>query len=180
MLKTIRSDREESLEISLNLIKALREETGVGIMDCKRALEQAEGDLERARSLVREKGLNAAAKKADNVTNEGVVESYIHTGGRVGALVELNCQTDFVARTGDFKTLARELAMQVAAMSPSYVDSSEIPGDRADINPEQDCLLQQTYIRDNSMTVHDLVNEAVGRLGENVRVRRFSRFVLGE
>ena len=168
------------MEISLDLIKALREETRVGIMDCKRALEQAEGDLEKARSLIREKGLSAAAKKADNVTNEGVVESYIHTGGRVGALIELNCQTDFVARTEDFKSLARELAMQVAAMSPSYIDLSEIPDDTADVNPEQDCLLQQTYIRDNSITVNDLVNEAIGKLGENVRVRRFSRFVLGE
>ena len=130
------------MEISLDLIKALREETGVGIMDCKRALEQAEGDLEKARSLIREKGLSAAAKKADNDTDEGVVDSYIHTGGRVGALIELNCQTDFVARTEDFKSLARELAMQVAAMSPSYVDSSEIPDDTADVNPEQDCLLQ--------------------------------------
>ena len=176
----VESDRGESLEISLDLIKALREETGAGIMDCKRALEQAEGDLEGARSLVREKGLNTAAKKAGNVTDEGVVESYIHTGGRVGALIELNCQTDFVARTKDFKSLARELAMQVAAMSPAYVDSSEVPDDMRDVSPEQDCLLQQTYIRDNSITVNDLVNEAIGKLGENVRIRRFSRFVLGE
>ena len=168
------------MEIPLDLIKALREETGAGIMDCKRALEQAEGDLEGARSLIREKGLSAAAKKADNVTDEGLVDSYIHTGGRVGALIELNCQTDFVARTADFKSLARELAMQVAAMSPIYIDSSEIPDDTAAVNPEQDCLLQQTYIRDNSITVNDLVNEAIGKLGENVRVRRFSRFVLGE
>jgi elongation factor Ts len=168
------------LEVSVDLIKALRDETGAGIMDSKRALEQADGDLERARSLIREKGLSTAAKKADNVTNEGIVESYIHSGGRVGALVELNCQTDFVARTEDFKSLAHELAMQVAAMSPTYVDASEIPNDQDGVTPEQDCLLQQPYIRDNSQTIQDLVTEAVGRLGENVRVRRFSRFALGE
>jgi elongation factor Ts len=168
------------LEVSVDLVKALREETGAGIMDCKRALEQADGDLGRARSLIREKGLSTAAKKADNITNEGVVESYIHTGSRVGALVELNCQTDFVARTGDFRSLAHELAMQVAAMSPTYIDASEIPDDQDGVSPEQDCLLQQPYIRDNSQTVQDLVNDAVGKLGENVRVRRFSRFALGE
>lgn len=168
------------MEVSVDLIKALRDETGAGIMDSKRALEQADGDLERARSLIREKGLSTAAKKADNVTNEGIVESYIHSGGRVGALVELNCQTDFVARTEDFKSLAHELAMQVAAMSPTYVDASEIPNDQDGVTPEQDCLLQQPYIRDNSQTIQDLVTEAVGRLGENVRVRRFSRFALGE
>lgn len=168
------------MEVSVDLIKALRDETGAGIMDSKRALEQADGDLERARSLIREKGLSVAAKKADNVTNEGVVESYIHSGGRVGALVELNCQTDFVARTEEFKSLAHELAMQVAAMSPTYVDTSDIPDDQDGVTPEQDCLLQQPYIRDNSQTIQDLVTETVGKLGENVRVRRFSRFALGE
>ena len=168
------------MEISTSDIKALRDETGAGIMDCKRALEQADGDLERALVFLREMGLNTALKKADRATNEGLVEAYIHTGGRVGSIVEVNCETDFVARTDDFKGLAHELAMQVAAMAPVYVDAEDIPEDAEGVDPEQSCLMQQPYIRDNSLTVRDLVNENVGKLGENLRVRRFSRFSLGE
>ena len=149
-------------------------------MDCKRALEQADGDLERALTLLREMGLSTAMKKAGRATNEGLVEAYIHSGARVGALVELNCETDFVARTDDFKALAHELAMQVAAMSPVYIDAADIPEGEDGVDPEQSCLMQQPYIRDNSLTVRDLVSETVGRLGENLRVRRFSRFSLGE
>ena len=168
------------MEVTVDLIKALREETGAGIMDCKRALEQADGDLERARGILREKGLATAAKKASRAANEGLVESYIHSGGQVGAIVELNCETDFVARTPDFKGLAHDLAMQVAAMAPTYIDIDDVPEATNGVNPEEACLMQQPYIKDPVKTVQDLVNEAVGKLGENVKVKRFARFSLGE
>ncbi len=160
-------------------IKALRELTGAGIMDCKRALEQADGDLESAQRVLRVMGIASAAKKASRETNEGLVESYIHSGGRIGALVELNCETDFVARTDDLKDLAHNIAMQVAAMSPIYVDEGDIPDDD-DQNPQEVCLLQQAFIRDQSVTIQDLLGEAIGKIGENIRVRRFARFALGE
>ena len=167
------------MPISVDAIKALRSTTGAGIMDSKRALEAADGDTKKAEEILRQQGIASAAKKANRATNQGLVESYIHSGGRIGAIVEVNCETDFVARTGDFKELAHNLAMQVAAMSPSYVDESDAP-DRHETDDIQDCLMQQPYIRDPSMTVHDLVKETVGKLGENVRVRRFTRFSLGE
>lgn len=160
-------------------IKALREETGAGIMDCKRALEESNGDIDRARDILREQGIAAAAKKADRSTDEGVVDAYIHSGSRVGAIVELKCETDFVARTPDFRGLAHDIAMQVAAMSPRYVDASDVP-DGEGHDPEQVCLLQQPFIKDTSMSVVDIVNEAVGKLGENIRVKRFTRFSIGE
>ena len=167
------------MPISVDAIKALRNSTGAGIMDSKKALEAAEGDVKKAEEILRQQGIASAAKRANRATNQGLVESYIHSGGRIGAIVEVNCETDFVARTGDFKELAHNLAMQVAAMSPSYVDESDVPEDFED-SDTQDCLMQQPYIRDPSMTVQELVKEAVGKLGENVRVRRFSRFSLGE
>ena len=164
---------------SVDAIKALRDTTGAGIMDSKKALEAAEGDMKKAEEILRQQGIASAAKKANRATNQGLIESYIHSGGRIGAIVEVNCETDFVARTGDFKELAHNLAMQVAAMSPSYVDESDVPeGHEAD--GVEDCLMQQPYIRDPSMTVQDLVKESVGKLGENVRVHRFTRFSLGE
>ena len=164
---------------NIESIKALREETGAGIMDCKRALEESNGDLDQARETLREQGIASAAKKADRSTDEGVVDSYIHSGSRVGAIVELNCETDFVARTPDFRGLAHDIAMQVAAMSPRYVDASDVPeGDGQD--PEEVCLLQQPFIKDTSVSVVDVVNEAVGKLGENIRVKRFTRFSIGE
>ncbi len=153
--------------------------TAAGIMDCKRALEQADGDLESAQRVLRVMGIASAAKKASRETNEGLVESYIHSGGRIGALVELNCETDFVARTDDLKDLAHNIAMQVAAMSPIYVDEGDIPDDD-DQNPQEVCLLQQAFIRDQSVTIQDLLGEAIGKIGENIRVRRFARFALGE
>jgi len=167
------------MEISVDAIKALRGLTGAGIMDCKTALEESAGDMNKAEELLRAKGIDSAKGKASRATNQGLVESYIHSGGRIGAIVEANCETDFVARTGDFKELAHSLAMQVAAMAPKYVDSSEMPDEDGE-NPEEVCLLQQPFIRDPSKSVQDLVNETVGRLGENVRVRRFARFSLGE
>ena len=148
-------------------------------MDCKLALQQANGDLSQAEQILREQGMATAAKKAARATNQGLIETYIHSGGRIGALVEVNCESDFVARTPDFKRLAHDLAMQVAAMSPRYVDSDDIPEDE-EANPQEACLTQQPFIRDPSISVQDLVNEAVARLGENVRIKRFARFSLGE
>jgi elongation factor Ts len=161
------------------MVKALREQTGFGVMDCKRALEEAEGDSAKAEDILRDQGISAAAKKASRATNEGLIGSYIHSGGRIGAIVEVNCETDFVARTQDFQQLAHDLAMQVAAMSPQYVDSTDIPeGTEAD--SQEECLMQQPFIKDPTKTIQDLVNESVGKLGENVRVRKFTRFSLGE
>lgn len=168
------------MEVTLDMIKDLRQKTGAGVMDCKRALEDASGDMNEAQEILREKGFADAAKKMGRETREGIVEAYIHTGGRLGALVEVSCETDFVARTSDIKDLAHNLAMQVAAMpSTSYVDQSEIKDD--DSRPlEEVSLLDQSYIKDPSRTVRDVVQEVMAKVGENVRVRRFARFALGE
>ena len=160
-------------------IKALRELTGAGIMDSKRALEEAGGDIKRAQDILREKGIASAAKKSDRETEQGIIESYIHSGGRIGAMIEANCETDFVARTEDFKALAHDIAMQVAAMNPRFIDESEIP-DGDDVDPQESCLLQQPFIKDPGMTIDELIKELIGKLGENIRIRRFSRFSLGE
>ena len=160
-------------------IKALRELTGAGIMDSKRAIEEAGGDIERAQDILREKGIASAAKKSDRETEQGIIESYIHSGGRIGAMIEANCETDFVARTEDFKALAHDIAMQVAAMNPRFIDESEIP-DGEDVDPQESCLLQQPFIKDPGMTIDELIKELIGKLGENIRIRRFSRFSLGE
>ena len=165
--------------ISTAQIKELREMTGAGIMDSKRALEAADGDIEAAAQALMEEGLASAAKRAGREAGEGVIEAYIHTGSRVGSLVELNCETDFVARTPEFKALARDLAMQVAAMSPRYVDRESIPEDAGEVS-EDEILLDQMYIRDNSVKVADLVTEMVSKVGENVKVGRIERFALGE
>ena len=159
-------------------MKELRDKIGAGIMDSKRALEEADGDIEKAEAILSEKGLASAARKADRSTSEGLVVSYIHHGGRVGSMVEINCETDFVARTDDFGALGRNLAMQVAAMSPQYVDRESVPEDVEDVNDEE-LLLEQDYIRDSSLKVADVVKETIAKLGENIRVRRFSRFELG-
>lgn len=165
--------------ITANMVKALREQTGAGIMDCKHALEEAEGDTEKATALLRERGFARAARRADRATAEGVVESYIHSGNRVGALVQLNCETDFVARTDEFGHLAREIAMQVAAMAPSYRDRESVPEDAGDV-PNEQLLMEQPYIRDPGRTIGELVTELGGKTGENVNIGRFARFGLGE
>ena len=165
--------------VSTDLIRTLRERTGAGIMDSKRALEAAGGDTDKAESSLREKGLAKAAAKSDRATAEGVIESYIHTGNRIGAMVELNCETDFVARTEEFKGLAHNLAMQVAAMAPLYVDESELPADETR-QPEEVCLLSQAFIRDPSKTINDLVMDVRARVGENVKISRITRFGLGD
>jgi elongation factor Ts len=189
-------------------VKALREQTGAGIMDCKRALEESGGDVTQAVAWLREKGLSTAARKADREAREGVISSYIHHGARLGVLLELNCETDFVARTDDFQQLARELAMQVAGLSPSWVSRDDVPAavladkrrefaaeaerdrrpaDRVDqivegkLNKwlESVCLLEMPF-RDTGQRVSDLVSEKIALLGENIRVARFARMAVGE
>ncbi len=159
-------------------VKRLRGETGAGVMDAKRALEEAGGDFEAARELLREKGIAAAAKRAHRDTDQGLVESYIHGEGRIGALVEINCETDFVARTDGFKQLARDIAMQVAAMGPLALTPEDVPAD-APGAAEDNALLTQAFIKDSSRTIGDLVQETMAQTGENVRISRFSRFELG-
>ena len=161
-------------------IKELRDLTGAGIMDCKRALEAADGDMKEAAAALAEAGLAGAAKKAGRAALEGVVESYIHTGNRVGSLVELNCETDFVARTEDFRNLAKDLAMQVAAMSPRFVDRESIDDDEDAEVADEDILMEQIYIRDGSIKISDLVKSMTAKVGENVKIGRFQRFALGE
>ena len=167
------------MELSVTTIKELRERTGAGIMDCKRALEETAGDLGKAEDILVKQGIASAAKKATRSTEEGIVESYIHSGRRIGVLLEVNCETDFVARTDDFRELAHDLAMQVAAMAPSYVSSEEVP-DGEDSDSAETVLMHQPFIKDPSKSIQDLVNEGIGKLGENIRVRRFTRFSLGE
>jgi elongation factor Ts len=195
-------------DISAEKVKELRERTGAGFMDCKNALVEADGDVEKATAVLREKGLAAAAKKAGREAREGLISSYIHPGGRVGVLIEVNCETDFVARTDEFQKLVRDLAVQVAALAPSYVDAESIPAadleakkaelladeatqkKPANIRPQivegqlkkwysQVCLYDQPF-RDEDRTVRDLVTEKISTIGENIRVRRFTRYALGE
>lgn len=165
--------------VTVELIKNLREQTGAGISDCKKALEDNDGDLARAVETLRQKGFEQAAKRSDRETSQGLVEAYIHTGGRVGALVQLGCETDFVARTDEFRALAHDIAMQVAAMSPVYLNEDDIASDD-DRPAAQVCLLQQPFIKDGSRTLADLVRETAAQTGENVRIVHFSRLALGE
>jgi elongation factor Ts len=167
------------VDITAAMVKSLREKTGAGIMDSKRALEEVDGDEAKAVDILREKGLASAAKRAGRATSEGVIESYIHSGGRVGALVQLSSETDFVARTDEFSELARELAMQVAAMNPKYVDRDSGPEDAGEVGDDE-LLMEQAYIRDPGQTVGDLVKVLAGKTGENVHVGRFARYELGE
>jgi len=165
------------LAITKDQIASLREATGAGIMDCKRALEETSGDAEQAKRILREKGLASAAKKTGREARQGLVDAYIHAGGRVGVLVEVNCETDFVARTDQFRTLVREIAMQVAAMNPQRVGNEESSdGQSEDDSPP---LLRQAWIRDPGKTIQDLVTEGIAQLGENIVIRRFARFELG-
>jgi elongation factor Ts len=162
--------------VSTEQIKQLRERSGAGIMDCKRALEEAGGNPGEAEKLLKQWGLANVAKKAGREASQGIVDSYIHAGGRVGALVEVNCETDFVARTDDFRTLVHDIAMQVAAMHPTRVSANDPSPDglKGDVP-----LLEQPFIRDSSKTIQDLVNEAIAKLRENIVIRRFARFELG-
>ncbi len=196
-------------EVSATAVRDLRERTGAGMMDCKRALAEVDGNIDKAIVYLREKGLAAAAKRAGRSASEGLVEAYIHAGGKIGVLIEINCETDFVARTDDFRALVRDLAMQVAAASPRYVRREDVPA--AVVAQERDiyaaqaassgkpaaviekmvagkvekffadvCLLEQSFIKDPDKPVHQLVSDAVAKMGENIVVRRFARFQLGE
>ena len=198
------------MEITASLVKKLRDETGAGMMDCKKALVEAEGDLEKAKEILRKKGIDAASKKAGRATSNGRIESYIHMEGKIGVLIEVGCETDFVARTDDFKQLAKNLAMQIAAMKPVYISRDSVPQDiiekekeiyKAQIPPdkpeqvierilegklekffEENCLLEQVYIRDEEgkIKVKDYISETIAKLGENIVVKRFTRYELGE
>ena len=197
------------MAISAAEVKKLRDKTGVGMSECKKALEEAGGDENRAIEILRKRGEAISAKRADKVAREGVVEAYIHTGGKMGAIVELNCETDFVAKTDEFKQLARDLAMQIVAMQPMYVIKEDVPAEiiasEIDIarqnainegKPEnvleriatgrlekfyqEVCLVDQTFIKDGTKMIKDILNEATAKMGEKIQVRRFSRFQLGE
>lgn len=195
--------------ITAALVKELRERTGAGMMDCKKALSATDGDLEKAIDFLREKGLAAAAKKAGRVAAEGLVEAYIHGGGRIGVLVEVNCETDFVAKTDAFKELVKDIAMHIAATNPSYLKREEVP--TAELEHEQAvlaeqarnegkpekiiekmvagriekyykevCLMEQPFVKDPDKTISDLITESIAKIGENISIRRFSRYQLGE
>lgn len=167
------------VEITTQSVKELRDLTDAGVMDCRRALEEASGDIEKAREILHRNGVVASAKRQSREANQGIVEAYIHSGNRIGVLLELNCETDFVARTEDFKELAHNLAMQIAAMAPEYLSSEEISPDEIR-DPSEVCLLSQNYVKEPDRTIQDLVDEVRAKTGENVRVRRFTRFALGQ
>ncbi len=197
------------MEIEASLVRTLREKTGVGVMECKSALKEARGDLDEAVKILRKKGLSAAARRVGRTASEGIVGSYIHAGGRIGVLVEVNCETDFVARTPDFQGLVKDIAMQIAATQPRFVSREEVTaevlaqerevyraqaaasGKAAQVVEKivdgkmekfyaEACLYEQPYVRDPNQTIQDLISSVVARVGENVRVRRFTRYGVGE
>ncbi len=166
------------MEIDTATIKELRTQTSAGVMACRGALIEAGGDIAEAVKILEKKSLIEAKKKVERIASQGRIEAYVHTGGRIGALIEVNCETDFVANTDDFKNLVHNLALQVAAQNPCYVTPEEIPaGTKA--QPEVDCLLLQPFIKDPSKTIGDIVSETIARTGENIIIRRFARFELG-
>jgi elongation factor Ts len=165
------------LQVSKEAVRELRDRTGAGVLECKKALLEADGDLSYAIGILKERGFLLAEKKAERVTREGLIEAYIHTGGRIGAMVEVNCETDFVARTEEFKQLAHDLAMQVTATAPRFISLDEAPEVE---DPTEDCLLLQPFIKEPERRVQDIITEAKAKLGENIRVRRFARFQLEE
>lgn len=167
------------MEISVEVIKSLREQSGAGIMACRKALLEVEGDIEKALELLGQRGRLQALKKANRVATQGLVEAYIHTGGRIGAIVEVNCETDFVARTDEFRKLAHHLAMQIAAMNPQVISEEEM-SQTSGAEAQVACLLLQPDIKDPSKTIRDVINEVIARVGENIKVSRFARFELGE
>ncbi|MFQ6041448.1 MAG: translation elongation factor Ts [Candidatus Poribacteria bacterium] len=197
------------MEITAAMVKELRGKTGAGVMDCKKALSETNGDMEDAIRWLREKGIKASERRADRVASEGVVASYIHAGNKVGVLLELNCESDFVARNEEFQRLAKDIAMQVAATNPQYINKEDVPEDVIEreksilrnqaINegkPEkivekivdgrlnrfysENCLIEQPFIRDDNQTVGQLVKEKIAKFGENIVVRRFTRYLLGQ
>ncbi|HZG58324.1 translation elongation factor Ts [Paenibacillus sp.] len=197
------------MAVTAQAVKELREKTGAGMMDCKKALEEANGDITKASEILREKGLAAAKNKAGRIATEGLVESYIHAGGRIGVLVEVNCETDFVAKTDSFREFVKDVAMQIAAANPKYVTREEVPQEELEKEKEilraqalnegkpahivdkmvegrmskyyeEFCLLEQSFVKDQDKTIQTLVNEKIATIGENISIRRFVRFELGE
>ena len=195
--------------ISASDVKQLREKTGAGMMDCKHALTEANGDMEKAIKILREKGLASAAKKAGRIAAEGIVDSYIHLGGKIGVLVQVNCETDFVAKTPVFRQLVKDIAMQIAAANPLYLDPADVPADVLEKEKEilraqalnegkpekivdkmvegrlqkyykEFCLLEQAFVKDPEKTIRDLVNEKIAEIGEKISIRRFVRYEMGE
>lgn len=197
------------MSISASLVKELREKTGVGMMDCKNALVEADGSLEKAQDLLRKKGLAAASKRSSKATAEGSITSYIHMGGQIGVLLELNCETDFVARNDDFQALAKDISMHIAASAPLYVTREEVP--EAEVGREKEillaqpdmaskpdhvkekmvegrlgkfyeqiCLLDQSYVKDPSLKISELISQKISQIGENIKIKRFVRFAVGE
>ena len=167
------------MKISAERVKELREQSGAGIMECRNVLVETDGNIEKALQVLKERNLFKAEKKRERTTSQGLIEAYIHAGGRIGAMVEVNCETDFVARTDEFKTLAHNLAMQVTAMPPQFISKEDIPPG-AEVEAQTACLLLQPYIRDPALSVQDVINETIAKIGENIKVRRFARFELGE
>ncbi len=166
------------MKISTDKVKELREQSGAGIMECRNVLLETEGDMEKALQTLKQRSLVKAEKTRKRSASQGLIEAYIHTGGRIGAMVEVNCETDFVARTDEFKELAHHLAMQVAAMTPKFISGEEIP-EGADIEAQSACLLLQPYIKDTNVTIQDIINETIAKVGENIKVSRFARFEVG-
>jgi elongation factor Ts len=197
------------MHIDAKIVKALREKTGAGMMDCKKALQEAEGNEEKAIDILREKGLSAAAKRSGRVANQGIIDSYIHLGGRIGVIVEVNCETDFVARNEEFREFVRNICLQVAATNPSYLKREEVPENildkerqiitaqalnegkpekviekivegRLDKYFRENCLLDQNFVKDEDVTIGVLLTNLIAKIGENIVIRRFSRFEIGE
>jgi len=166
------------VKIPADKVKELRNQSGAGIMSCRNALIETEGDMAKALQILKQQSLLQAKKKAGRSTTQGIIEAYIHTRGRIGAMVEVNCETDFVAHTEEFKELAHYLAMQVAAISPQFISKEEVP-EGVDIEPQVDCLLHQPYIKNPERTVQDIIAETIAKVGENIKVNRFVRFELG-
>ena len=166
-------------KVSPALVKALRDRTSAGVLDCRQALLDTDGDVQEAVELLRQRGLAIAEKKASRTVGQGIIEAYIHHGGQIGAMVEVNCETDFVAHTSEFKELAHNLALQIAAMSPKFITSEEETSTEGEEDPQKTCLLLQPFIKDDSKTVKEVIVETIAKVGENIKVRRFARFELG-
>jgi elongation factor Ts len=205
---TILFERRITVKITSQMVKELRDKTNAGMMDCKRALGDTDGDMEKAVDLLRQKGLAVAAKRADRATSEGVIECYIHAGGKIGVMVEVGCETDFVAKTDDFQAFARDIALHVAAINPLALTREEIPADLVEREKEiytsqaresgkpdniiekivtgkiekfmaENCLLDQKFVKNPDLTVQDLLNELIAKMGENISIKRFARFQIG-
>lgn len=167
------------MEIPTEKIKELRDKSSAGIMACRNALVETEGDIEKALDVLKEQSLYKVEKKAVRSASQGLVETYIHTGGRIGAMVEVNCETDFVARTKEFKEMAHDIAMQVAAINPEFISKEQIP-EGNDSEAETVCLLLQPFIKNPEQTIQDIINEAIAKVGENIKISRFARFEIGQ